>query len=135
MKSTVFIGYCDCHLVIKIRCDSFDIKRAYCALRQLLDIMTILPCPKGSHNIRYRLYQYKSDTNCNSTQSKRVVSSLIHEQQAFPHLMGERAHCLSLSGVRPRLMDDHPQRKDIKKEGKKDIANIYIPRRLVCLSR
>ena len=57
--SAVFIRCCDYHLVTKIGyCEYFDpqffawTQREPITLWQLLDIVTILPCPEGKHNIR-----------------------------------------------------------------------------------
>ena len=57
--STVLIGYCDYHLVTKIGYWDYSnpifsawTQRAFIALWQILDIVTILLCPEGTHNIR-----------------------------------------------------------------------------------
>ena len=64
--SAVFIRCCDYHLVTQIGyCDYFDpqffawTQREPITLWQILDIVTILPLSRGSHNIRYLLYREK----------------------------------------------------------------------------
>ena len=63
LLSTVDIGYCDYNLVTNIGYgDNFLLQFSaypqtdHITLWQILDIVTILPLSRGSHNIRYLLY-------------------------------------------------------------------------------